>query len=704
MVERTHKDIGRALVRASASAQAFSACSTGLNNTFSANAGRIVKDEYSRTNYENVRPSERIPKDFADILLFCNEAYYTVSIIRNVIDLMSDFCVKGIDWAHPNTQVQAFMRAWFSKVKGQDISERFCNYLLRLGGTCIVPDHAKISGEVASEWRKTRGQEFSRINARPFEIPCGYSFIDISALNEELNRTGESLDSLGTLYRLNAAGGQIPTFGNYSSTLRFQGSGGFSSGLFQNLPNSLKKQALSQNGQLYLRDGQDIFIYHYKKDDWDSWARPLIYAIAEPIIMLKKMHLADMSALDGVISNVRLWKVGYIDPKNVLNSIIPSPTILRKIGDLIKNSVSGGVLDIIWGPDLDFKESQSSAHHFLTKDKYTQVMSELYEGLGINPSLAGGGGGSSGGMTNNAIALKVMVERLNYLRSKLVDFWTMESRKIQKAMGFSSPAKIVFDDAVFSDEVAYKKLLIELYDRDVISIEAIRDEFNFLDRVESSRILKENRKRAKHRIPPKASTFHDPMWETALKTDLMKSGQLDGDEFGIDIKELPQPAGPGGSPSKPAAFSKDKGGRPTGSKDTTKRDQRTPKVRTVGENSEFVTTNVWAREALSKIGDIVGPHYLAEKSKANFRQLTDEESLEFESLKLALLVGVSPLTEITAELIEEIADDLPNCSVEATLRDVLIEELAQKVGRPLTMEDRRIASAGAYTLTKLSDS
>ena len=41
-------------------------------------------------------------------------------------------------------------------------------------------------------------------------------------------------------------------------------------------------------------------------------ANPLVYAILDDIVMLEKMRLADMSALDGAISNIRLWTLGNL--------------------------------------------------------------------------------------------------------------------------------------------------------------------------------------------------------------------------------------------------------------------------------------------------------------------------------------------------------------------------------------------------------
>lgn len=666
-------------------ASAFKSCASGVSNTFGANAS--IRSEYGKADYSCARPSERVPTGFLESLVFCNESYYNIAIVRNVMDLMADFCIKGIDWSHPNRNVQSFYREWFSTVDGKGVSERFCNYLFRLGNVAIVNEKSKIPDSVASEWKRTRGSEFKDLKTRNLEIPSSYSFIDVTALREEVDPNNFGISN--RKFRVSTSGGLISTFTNYNMTFRSQGGSSFSGRLFQSLPQYLKDRVLENSGNLILTEGEDVRIFHYRKDDWDTWARPIILAIAEPLIMLKKMHLADMSALDGVISNVRLWRLGYIDQTNVLNSIIPSKDMLEKFAGILRANIAGGVLDVVWGPDLDFKESASNSHQFLFPEKYTQLMSEIYDGLGVNPSLAGGSSSGGSGMTNNAISMKVLVERLSYVRNKLIDFWNRESRLIQKAMGFSSAAKIQFDDAIFSDEIAYKKLLMDLYDRDVISLEGLREEYNLVDEIEEKRIIREGKRRDKGRIQPKSSPFHDPMVKPKLQSDLIKNGNLDGEHLGVDVK-------------KEDVFSKNPGGRPTGAKDTNVRQPKKVSPKKVFANS-FMEMQTWAKEGLDKVSSIIGDVYLEEKSKVNFRQLNNEEVAEFENLKLSILMNIDPFSEIDNKSVSESLNQCKSCAVEFSIRDELLIELSNKIKRPITMDDKRIASAAAYTISKLSD-
>jgi hypothetical protein len=52
------------------------------------------------------------------------------------------------------------------------------------------------------------------------------------------------------------------------------------------------------------------------------------------------------------MTTIRLWRLGYIDRNNPCNSVIPSADAIQKLKDLIKCNTSGGILDIIWGPDI----------------------------------------------------------------------------------------------------------------------------------------------------------------------------------------------------------------------------------------------------------------------------------------------------------------------------------------------------------------
>jgi hypothetical protein len=645
-----------------------------------------VRDEYTRSNYDRCRPAEQLPTSDRDIIVSCNNAYYTVGIVRNMVDLMADFCVKGINWEHTNRNIQTFYRQWFSKINGYDVSERFCNYLARLGNNCVYTNYMKVPDIVAQEWKKTKGEEFKNVIASNRKIPSQYVFIDITSLSELYPELGKFTNK--RTFIMSFANGLINSM-NYGLGMNRKTHGQFDiANVIKYIPDELRKKISENNGNMVFNT-DELKISHYKKDDWDSWAKPLIYSILEPLTLLKKMHLADMSALDGAISNIRLWKVGYIDPTNPLNSVIPTKSQLAKVREVVLNNITAGTLDVFWGPDLDFKESNTEVHKFLGPEKYSHVMAMIYDGMGIPPSLAGGAGGGESGFTNNFISMKVLIEKLNYLRNKLTEFWACEAKIVQKAMGFSSPAKLIFDDAILSDEAQYKKLLLELYDRDIISLESVREEFNLIDPIEASRITRETKHRAKDKIPQKAGAFHDPMWKILLEANMMKEGVLDPTIYGIevdqrDIINLKAPKAPNG--------------RPTGVKDQIKRKPKIVRPRTTAES--VIETQVWAKESIDKISDIITPAYVASKEKAYARDLTNSEVDDLENIKLGILGAHNSFSEITEDSVIKACADLMDTSELKVVRDTLLERFNEKFKRKPTIEDRRIAAAAAYSIIK----
>ena len=81
------------------------------------------------------------------------------------------------------------------------------------------------------------------------------------------------------------------------------------------------------------------------------------------------MKLADLAALDGAISSVRLWTLGDFDQK-----IVPTKAGLNEVRDILASNVGGGTMDLVWGPELKFTESQSQVYKFLGSEKYQPVL------------------------------------------------------------------------------------------------------------------------------------------------------------------------------------------------------------------------------------------------------------------------------------------------------------------------------------------
>jgi len=173
----------------------------------------------------------------------------------------------------------------------------------------------------------------------------------------------------------------------------------------------------------------------------------MTYAILEDLIMLRKMKLADLAALDGAVSYIRLWKLGSLDHR-----ILPTEAAIARLADMLMNNVGGGSIDLIWGPELQLQETSTDISKFLGEEKYRPILNNIFAGLGIPPGLTGLP--APGGFGNNFISLQTLVERLQYGRDLLIRFWSNEIRIVQQAMGFRLPAQVVFDQQTLTSPTA----------------------------------------------------------------------------------------------------------------------------------------------------------------------------------------------------------------------------------------------------------
>jgi hypothetical protein len=582
-----------------------------------------VRDEYVRDDYYGFRPSEMIDGESKKLMAKCAKAYDNVGLIKQVIDLMGDFASQGIRISHTSKPIERFYRRWWQKVNGSERSERFLNYLYRLGNVVVYKSNGKI----------TKKQQGNMSKAAVRTIPFRYDFLNPMLVEVD----GDYADIFG-------AG-----FVNYKVKISQKTKDSIKKSskkkeILENLTPEAKKALLSGKDWMPL-DSERVHVAHYKKDDWNPWASPMIHAILDDINMMEKMKLADMSALDGAISNIRLWVLGDLEHK-----ILPTKAAITKLRDVLASNVGGGTMDLVWGPELTFKESNSQVYKFLGNEKYGPVLNAIYGGLGVPQTMTGSSSG--GGFTNNFLSLKTLIEKLEYGRDILVNFWRQEFEDIAKAMGFPSPAELRFDNMILSDEAAEKNLWIQLSDRHIISDETLRERFGESTPIEESRISKETKDRKKGKMPTKSDPFHNGNTESEyVKIALQKDTLSIEDVTEYKARKPPVVPGAGAPPQKKKPV-KDNG-RPLFKKDTTVRKQRRVLPKSKAELANII---LWAEEAQKKISAILNPILLTQYECGSLRELTTVQHAELERIKFVALCGIPQFSQVSAEIIADSLD------------------------------------------------
>jgi len=648
----------------------------------------------TKSDYYTFRPQEAPPNQIKAILRRADEVYQRVGLVKNDIDLMGDFASQGIRLVHRNKRIERFYRQWFKKISGKDRSERFLNNIYKSGNIVIDRRTAKISVKVADKLYRALGSadmqlaDLPEVSVEKREIPWKYTFIDPACVEVAAGALSSFVSN--KTYELQLP----PSLRRIINSPKTEAEKAVVLGLPEQIIEAAKAK------KPYPLDPNKTLVFHYKKDDWQSWAYPMIYAIMDDITVIEKLKLADMAALDGAISNIRIFKLGSLEHK-----IAPTRAATAKLASILGNNVGGGTMDLIWGPDIELVESNTNVHNFLGEGKYIPHLNSVYAGLGIPPTLTGTFGAA--GTTNNFISLKTLTQRLQYGRDVLIQFWEQEIAIVQKAMGFKYPAKIEFDRMDLSNEDSEKALLIQLADRNVISDELLQTRFGFDPDIERSRLNRESRDRAAERMIPKSGPWHDPQFENALRKISLQLGiaapsqvglELDpkksGEKNALELKQAltPPKMPPGSTNPSPDKLPKEAGeGRPKLSKDSEKRKDRTFSPRT------GASLRLWATAAQEDIGEIINPILLEFFNKKNIRSLSNIENKQLEDLKTNILFKFNPYSNISeAEIVKQISEPIDHNLINnyySWLKLISID-----INRELTVDEIKQAKASFYDM------
>jgi hypothetical protein len=650
----------------------------------------------TRSDYDYFRPDEAVPREIKMIIRRAEDIYQRVGLVKNVIDLMGDFASQGIRLVHKNKRIERFYRQWFKKIRGKDRSERFLNNLYKSGNVVINRQTGKLSLKVADKLYNSiaspdlQVQDLSDVQVEKREIPWVYTFIDPFLVDIAAGALSSFTSSKA--YELQLPPELRKLINNPKTDAEKQ--------VVAGLPPQIIAAAKSRLP--YPLDVSKTLVFHYKKDDWQSWAFPMVYAIMDDINVIEKLKLADMAALDGAISNIRIFKLGSLEHK-----IAPTKAATAKLAQILGNNVGGGTMDLVWGPDIELLESKTAVHQFLGEGKYIPHMNSVYAGLGIPPTLTGTFGAA--GTTNNFISLKTLTQRLQYGRDVLIDFWEQEIALVQKAMGFRYPARIEFDRMDLSNEDTEKSLLVQLADRNLVSDELIQTRFGLDPDMEKSRLNKESRDRDGNRMVKKAGPWFDPQVENALKKIALQGGSVSPSQVGLELDkkksgektalEMKQP--PASAPStklakdSPESLPGSPGqGRPKNSKDT---EQRKTKVFKPQTGAKLL---LWASEAQDKISQIINPILLEFYNKKNLRSLSSEETREIDLIKTKILFTLDPLSAIASDKIIDILGNLSQFDKNETILaySVWLKELKADLNKDLSVDEHKQAKASFYSM------
>ena len=442
--------------------------SGGRSSAISLMGDLYVRPEFNQQDFDRWRPSGRIPTTFPEIVNMCRGTYLKVGIVRNVIDTMIDFATENLRLIHPDTTISVFFNAWMHRVDLKQAVSEFAKHLLIDSNIVLKTNYAKIDRKALKKFIKNYPDTaIEAAKNTQLDFPIGYKFINVTALEWKIDDAGKK----HLMYKVD------PNLFKKVSDLT-SGNGGDTSEI-----SSVVIKSGEKNGNHIELDVEKLFICHTKKDSWDHWSIPFIYAILDDLMFKSKLRRAENCALDGIINVTRLWKLG--DHKE---GILPNEAAVNKLVGILETNVGGGSMDIVWDSMLTLEEFYPPIDKILGSEKYEQVNKDILIGLGIPDVLLGGKGSS---FSNSYIQLKALLERLMFIRQSIVHWLNDELKKMCDLLNIEVTPIVKFEKINIEDENVSKRLIIGLIDRGVLSVEACLEAYgeNFV--IEMERIKSE---------------------------------------------------------------------------------------------------------------------------------------------------------------------------------------------------------------------
>lgn len=376
-----------------------------------------------------------------DTIVLTQKAYFNFPIVRNVIDMMTEFSASKIYLTGGNEVSRNFFGAYFDAINLSNFQDRFFREFWRSGNVFIYPLKVKIRKEDVNDWIK----EF-RLNQAiaAKNISLAMRYIILNPADIEITGSSSFVNSIYykvlTPYELQAL--KSPKTPEDQRIL---------DSLPQDIQKSIRKGDNSVMIPLNLNNVYPIF---YKKQDYEPFAVPMVFPVLDDINWKAELKKIDKAISRTTQQAVLLINVGYEtkDGKFAFNK-----EMVTAIQAIFTNESVGRVLISDFTTQAKFVIPEIG--NILDPKKYQVVNEDIKNGL--NDILMGGT--TSEKFANQSIKVKVFIGRLLQARETFLnDFLIPEIKRISKLLGFKSYPEPKFEDIDLEDSVEWPRAVTRL--------------------------------------------------------------------------------------------------------------------------------------------------------------------------------------------------------------------------------------------------
>lgn len=655
-------------------------------------------------------------------MALCVSAYKGFGLAKNVIDLMANFAAEGLRIRHPNKTVERFLNRWAYHVGLECRVKDILRYYYKYGNVFVYRTLGELDENMYMKMRRSRAKVSSGIpgfkvatkELDPVTNPQQTERLE-QVQKEKKKPVGKrqlpwqytllnpfQMELRGTKF----FGGQRWVFvldnntvneirnnkikSQYGSYIDFLDETDINLPQeFKNLSNSLSKDAPDgehNDPRIVELDQRKLYTMHYMKDDHEDWAEPLLWPVMADIFYKNKLRQMDISVCNSVINAITIFKLG-----NFKEGYIPPKEHFSKFSEFLRTPTQA--MNMVWNDAISIESNYPPVDKILGIQKYESVDRDILRGIGIPDTLIGGQVKSN--FSTGFLGVRTLLERLEEGRNTVIRWLTKELELIVETFGIRKLPSIRFGKMSLRDEKAEKQLILQLLDRNIISIQAVLETFGEEFEIELERLREEESVRENTGLFQKHSPYTDPINDLDVEEQMAKEAEIKFQEKRLTHKLKLQE-----NKSKKANNRPDRNsgpnGRPGGTDGIPQETKRETKPQGMAWLVDYEQTKATAIEFVNKVEKVVSKSLLRAVGKKDKRSLTKHEMAGLEAITFAVASQCSlENTTITVDYVEGILRENPTIDgkVYALYNNMLKSNM--------TLRDRKIAMASAIAYCQL---
>ena len=390
--------------------------------------------------FSNIAVNNTSEVSIRDTVLLCQKAYWNFALVKNVIDMMTEFSISPIYFRNGNAKSRKFFSEWLELINNWDLQDQFYREWYRSGNNFLYKASSSVDSVNLKQLQETYASEIKAVDEK-LNIPYRYIILNPADIVSD-----NSLGFIQSRY--------FKVLNNYELERLKNPKTEQDQEFFDNLPAIVKKEVKKGGRVLLPLDENKISAIFCKKQDYEDFAVPMVYPVLDDIefiLELKKMDLALARTCQQI---VLLITMGYEGKDGSYNVNANALTTMR---ELFENESIGRVLVADFTTKAQFVIPQIA--DILNPQKYAVVERSLREGL--NSIISSSDSGEK--FANQSIKIKVFIERLKHGRQAFISqFLQPEINKIAKNMGFKNIPEAYCQEFDFEDSMQWARIYTRL--------------------------------------------------------------------------------------------------------------------------------------------------------------------------------------------------------------------------------------------------